>query len=255
MQDPHEPFQPRQASSAPPFSVGSVLSRAPAVWARNAGPFTVVALLLQLPPFALAVGRRFLHGPVVGPDLLQTAVDNFFGLATAGALTYGVLRALRGERTRTGAMVAIGLRNFGRIFVTSFAVGLVTFVGSLALIVPGIVAIVGLYVAIPAAVAEPGIGALVEAPRRSWELTRGRRFPVLGVAAVSFITFTVAIILVVTLLRLMVGMVPWPAGMALTRTFMAIAAGILYTVPAVAYHDLRVEKEGVSTADLVKVFE
>ena len=35
---------------------------------------------------------------------------------------------------------------------------------------------------------------------------------------------------------------------ALVSTFAAIA-------PAVAYHDLRVAKEGVSTADLARVFE
>ncbi|HSN14996.1 MAG TPA: hypothetical protein VLT61_10210 [Anaeromyxobacteraceae bacterium] len=248
-------MQAPPASPARTFSVGGALSRVPSTWARNAAPFTVVALLVQLPAFALAVGRRALYGPVTGPDLVQTIADNVLGLVTAGALTYGVLRALHGEKTSAGAMLAVGLRRFGRIFTTSLAVSVVVFAGSLALLIPGIVALAGLFVAVPAAVAEPGLGALVEAPRRSWELTKGRLFPVLGVVVVAFGVFTLAMTLVVVLLKLAVGMVPWPAGLALSRTCMAIAAGVLYSVPAVVYHDLRVEKEGVATEDLVKVFE
>ncbi len=34
-----------------------------------------------------------------------------------------------------------------------------------------------------------------------------------------------------------------------------VGSRLLFTAPAVAYHDLRAEKEGVSTDELVKVFQ
>lgn len=247
---------PAPAPGNPPFSVGRVISRTFSVWSRNALVFTGVALLINLPAIALAFAGAGLtnRGPA---SALKPLLENVLALVTSGALTAGVLQSLGGERPGIGRLLATGLRKAGWIFLISLGVGLLVGCGTVLLIVPGLIALSGCYVAVPAVVAERDRGG-TDAISRSWELTRGRRMKVLAVALVFAlgalaVTFALGALFgyAATLLTGGVGQ----GTMGLLEILAIVLAGIAQCAPAVTYHDLRVEKEGVSTEQLAAVFE
>lgn len=256
-----EPMQageasPSQVTSGPAFSAGRVISRTFSIWGRNALVFSGVALLIHLPSIALAFAGVGASGPNDPVTLLKAFLSNVLSLVTAGALTIGVLRSLAGERPGIGALLATGLAKLGWIFLISFGVGLLVGCGTLLLVVPGLIALAGCYVAVPAVVAERNGSR--DAISRSWELTRGRRWPVLG-AAVVFAVGTVALAYVA---GAAIGWASYAAtgrvgggALGLVEIVAVALGGIAQCAPAVAYHDLRLEKEGASTEELAAVFE
>lgn len=246
------------APAVPGFGAGSVLSRAFSVWARNFPSFTAVAILFALP--ALLVTAL---GPAPEESRFGTPLARFLGnvltLATTGALTHGVLQALDGREVRLGAMLATGVRKLGKLFLVSLGVGLLAMFGLLLLVVPGLIALCAFWVAAPVAVAEQGGAG--EAMSRSATLTQGYRWPVL---AALLVTFGAALALA-AIAGFGVGFaatvlagpeaVDHPAVDAIIELLSTVASGFLYAAPAVAYHDLRVLKEGVDTGQLSRVFD
>ncbi|HLE43803.1 MAG TPA: hypothetical protein VJB36_07300 [Methylomirabilota bacterium] len=239
----------------PAFSAGAAIGKTFSVWARNFVPFTLVALAIEAPLIALTAVHGAEEFPV-GWRYLVSFGENLLGLVTTGALTYGVLQALRGERPGVGPMLAVGARRLGWLFLVSLGVGLAVACGLFLLVVPGIIFGVGLYVAVPALIAEPGSGA-TEALGRSWELTRGRRLQVFAVALVLLIVLFVG----TSLLAIPVGFSAAGTGqihtgyLLLARIGGTVVSGLFFSAPAVVYHDLRVEKEGVGTETLAAVFD
>jgi hypothetical protein len=125
--------------------------------------------------------------------------------------------------------------------------------GLILLVVPGAILACALAAAIPAAVVErPGVlGAL----KRSFALTKGKRSAIFAIFLVlSVIAFGVSIFGSYLLPALLASISPL-AGVALGLVVNAAFGTLLWIAPAVIYHDLRVEKEGVATAELAAVFE
>ena len=166
--DGSTPRSPPGPPPAPPFIPGEVIGVALAVWSRHALAFTAVALVVQVPALALELRR----GP--GGDAASAwgllFFGSFVGLVSEGAITLGVLQALRGERPRVGAMLAVGAKRLWLLFTVSFTYGISVLGGLFLLVVPGLLALAAGYLAIPAAVAEPGLG-MEGALRRSWART------------------------------------------------------------------------------------
>ena len=127
------------------------------------------------------------------------------------------------------------------------------FFGTLLLVVPGVILFCAVAAAIPAVMAE-GKGP-VEAVRRSFALTKGRRFSIFVVSLVMGIVAWIA--------GAIAGFLPFAVGGGTASLVAALFVFALEAVvtplwtllPAVVYHDLRIEKEGVDTAELAKVFE
>jgi hypothetical protein len=249
---------PAPDPSSPPFSVGRVVGRTFSIWGRNALPFSAIALLVSSPVIALAwagvtAGERA-RGPL---PLLLALLESVLALVTSGALAAGVLQALRGERPAMGRLLVIGLRKLGWLVLVSLGVGLAVGCGTALLVVPGLLALSGLYVTVPALMAEPERGA-GDALSRSWELTRGHRWKVLALA----LLFSLG----AGLLSIAAGRGIAHGSVALTgsvgggalglvQAVAVVLGGLAHCAPAVAYHDLRVEKEGASTEELAAVFE
>jgi hypothetical protein len=239
---------------APSFGVGSVLSRTLSVWWENVLVFSGVALLLQSPAL---VGTVILGAPVGAPDArreiaraLLNALTGLLSLVVSGALTFGVIQSLRGKTVRFGEILGVGASRSWRIFVVALGAGLVILGFSLLLIVPGIMAACALFLAVPAAVVEPDRPAL----RRSRELTKGHRLTIFLLFVVFWLVGMVATGIAGFATVLSHG--PPSTGLLLfVQLAGVIAGGLGSTWPAVAYHDLRVEKEGVDTAELARVFE
>lgn len=242
--------------AAPPvahaFSAGSVIGKGFSVWFANFVPFSVVTLAVYLPVLVLAALKPPEGG--AGWDLADLLLSALASLVTAGALTYGVLESLRGGRVSVGALFGTGFSKMGSVFAVSFRVGLWVFLGTLLLVVPGIVWYCSLFVAIPTVVVEASLPGSADVLERSRALTKGSRWGifavVLVVAVVGLASFGVA-----GLLGALAQVLPAPVPVVLATAVVALASTFGACASAVAYHDLRLAKEGVSTADLVKVFE
>ncbi len=257
-----------------PLGVGAVLARTLRAWWAHALAFSAMSLVAYAPVmaafgvFTWSVVASLQGGRGAPPSparlLEQTAILFAGALATTalsvvemGAVTYGTVRFLNGERARPGQMIAVGLRRGLPVVGTGFVVWIVTVAGTILLVVPGVVFLVAASLAVPAATVERlGVGGAL---RRSFELTRGSRWTLFAAGLV---------ILVVTWLlsaavQLGVGALPLVLGPAKAFTVMVLASQLgsaLFSVlPAVAiavcYHDLRRAKEGVDTAELARVFE
>lgn len=256
--EPHPAPSPLPAVPAPvAFSVGGVLSRSFTVWFRNFVPFSAVTLLVYAPVFAVAIAAPADGGP--GWSFLDRVVSGLADLAVTGALTWGVLQSLHGRRVGVGNLLRTGLRKMGWVFLVSFAVGLWLLLGVLLLVIPAIVWYCGLYVAVPAVVVEADLG-VNEALRRSRSLTAGHRWAILAVVVVVFLVtmlglFAASLIAGVAFAGIGTGEVPHVVEASILTAVLAASSTLGACASAVAYHDLRVAKEGVSTADLVKVFE
>jgi hypothetical protein len=145
-------------------------------------------------------------------------------------------------------MIARGIGAMGKVLLTSLGVGLMAGVATMFLIVPGVIVWCGLFVAVPVAVMEPGQGGI----DRSWELTKGHRWSILAVLA--------ALMLVGLAAGAGAGLILFRAlgprfGPLFVDIIVVVAGSIGSIAPAVTYADLRAEKEGVNTDDLVAVFE
>ncbi|HUL60635.1 MAG TPA: hypothetical protein VLU43_15250 [Anaeromyxobacteraceae bacterium] len=260
------------------FSVGGVIGKTFSTWAKNLLPFTVLSLLVQLPMYATSLWNQYaIYGGYpsfqqmaerareqaaagAGPfaqftPLVVTGwlVMWVLMLVQMGALTYGAIQHLAGRKVSVGPLIGAGFRRVWTVFVTGLVSGLVVMLGMTLFIVPGIILACGLAVAIPVVMAE-GKGAFA-AIGRSFALTKGKRFAI-------FLAFFVMLLVVWTTSALS-GLLPLALGggtASLVGGVVALLVAALFAplgtlLPAVVYHDLRVAKEGVATADLVKVFE
>jgi hypothetical protein len=132
----------------------------------------------------------------------------------------------------------------------AFLAGLITGVGFMLIVVPGIIAAVMLWVAIPVAVVErPGVIASL---KRSADLTKGFRWTIFGILfAIGLVLIVITMILSFALLSA-AGFTVYSIGVwVLQALFGAFSA----TAAAVGYYFLRATKEGVDIADIAKVFD
>jgi hypothetical protein len=130
----------------------------------------------------------------------------------------------------------------------AMAVGL----GFLLLLIPGVILAVGLALAIPAVVLEPGTSAS-GALSRSWELTRGARWRIFGLGITLLVLLYVPVVAITGLFALLIPQSGGMFGAASLGMVMAIAVGglvqmfiypLFYCVLTIAYYDLRVRREG-----------
>jgi hypothetical protein len=250
------------------FSVGAVISRTFSVWWSNLfrfgllGLLTFVPMLVGIGGMAVAMSRR-VPGRAVAPEPMVAVLgaggyllSMFFMVVEMGALTLGAVDAIAGRKPRIGTMLRVGLRRAGPLFLAGLLLWLLIMAGMLLLVVPGIILGCATAVAIPACVAE-GKGPIASL-RRSFALTRGHRFELFAAFLVVLLATSMVNMFAQVVLTLVTATLAPRFAPLLMLPLVAMYA-FMYTLPimlpAVAYHDLRVAKEGVVTADLLKVFE
>jgi len=248
-------------SAGAQFRVGSVISRGIAVFFRNIVAFAITSIVAFLPAVILSVllvGSAAMGQPMGGGAviLMLIVMLAFFVCYfwVLGALTYGVIMDLRGNRPSVGAMLSGSLRALVPVVLTGLVVGGAVGVGFIFFIIPGLFLLCMFWVAVPAAVVEQqGVGAALT---RSRQLTAGRRWSVLGV-----IVLWAIIAMVVQMIVAMIfgeGMGPGAAeqpgllGSIVGAVVSMLVGGIAAAVNAVGYHDLRVEKEGGDAASMAR---
>lgn len=246
------PPVPALSPAAPAFTAGGVIGKSFSVWFANFVPFSLVTLAVYAPIFVLAALMPPNGGS--GWDLADRLLSMLAELVVAGALAYGVLEALRGGKVSTGALFGTGFRELGAVFAVSFRVGLWLLLGTILLVVPAVVWYCALFVAVPAIVVEAKLSSSADALQRSRDLTAGSRWAIFAVVLVVF-GVRVASVAIAGVVGAVAQALPQPLPVLLAVAVVALASTLGACASAVAYHDLRLSKEGVSTAELVKVFE
>lgn len=261
------------AVAGEPFRIGTCLSKALSVYFANFVSFTAMGLLVLVPGFMvlLMFFGNLLAG--LGPALLTgesrlqltpLTVAGFLAAFIAvlalqylliGTVVYATLRFLQGSTPPATAALAQGLKRsvplFGLAAVTTVLVG----AGLLLLVVPGIVIALMICVAVPVLMVEDG--GILSSLSRSRDLTKGLRWQLLGVFLAA-LAGCIAVTAVVTLPFDF--LLPREGAITLAGAIIEAAAQLFTTVflavlVAVVYHELRVAKDGVSTAQLAAAFD
>ena len=235
------------------FSAGSILGAGFSIYFRNL-PMLGLLTAIGFAPY----GAYMLWSPLDSSTFAGLFVGLFLygvcGTLVVGGLTYGVVASLRGSRdVNLWSTFGRSLRVLPRIVLLSIIVELAVILGLLFLIVPGFIVAMMLFVAVPAAVMEGrGIG---KALQRSGDLTDGHKgslFVVLLVVTVPMLVLSFQLDFVL------------PAVQGFDPSYGAILdfvitdflyGGIMATCAAVAYHDLRILKEGVDTEEIAAAFD
>jgi hypothetical protein len=255
-----------------PLGVGEILDRSLKLYLSNFGKIigtaaaVVLMTVLVLGGIGLVAGGGiFLMGGVEAPDGSPdiVAIVLIAGGALAGMIVYmagaGVLQGAiihavsdlyLGEVFEMKSVIRRAWGRAGAIIATWFLTGLAAFFGYLLCIVPGVIMIIAWSCAVPIVLLE-GHGA-TDAMRRSWHLTKGRRWEILVIMILLWVVSTILsqlancvgpavagvggepdaaagiLILVLTVSGMLVQLLVWP----------------LYSIATtIIYYDLRVRKE------------
>jgi hypothetical protein len=267
-----------EAATEAAFRVGPVLGRGFGLLFKHLLPFGGAAMIMFLPIFAIVALVTTTPMPVNQLLwLIGVAVVLVFLLAyvaTAG-IAYGTFEALRGGTPGLGSCLRQGFAQFfpvlGVAILTLLALaatllpgmligaaagrGLLILLVLLSLI-PMFMVMTMLWVAIPACVVErPGVTASLG---RSAALTKGERWRVFGIIVI-LVNWGISLVSnVITVPLSSFG--ASAATMAIVGGLVGIVTTGLYTalnavMAAVAYHDLRVAKEGIGIDQIAAVFD
>lgn len=261
------------------FDTGNVIAKTFSIWMGSFVPFTALAALVYSP---MIVWILVLHAATPSPavvmlSLLAIPATLVLSQLITAALIFGVFQRLRGERASIGRCVSVAMARVlpvigvgilvvllyllpllpaGAVGVAaaiggpaSENVGLALLLGLLGLI-PAIAIALGLMAAVPAVVVER-IGVL-GALSRSWTLTRGSRLQILLIAFVIGLVVGVVGCVFQMPTQAMPG---HPAGPILDLVGDILMAPLQAILPAVIYHDLRVNKEGIASDELAAIFD
>jgi hypothetical protein len=247
------------------FRLGQVFSRAWSVFSGNFLTFTLVTGIASLPGLLIqqpTPGSQVAPFQNVGLGIFAVLLSVVLGTLSQAVVLYGAFQVMRGRPIDLAQSARIGLRRFFPIVGLAISMTVLVFLASLLLVVPGLMLFVMWLVATPACVVE-GLGPF-RSMGRSRELTKGHRWKVFGLqlailipalvvgGIVGAVIFAVSgasgFLAVATALSTTLGQVVNLIWSAIWKAFYAI-------VIVVAYHDLRVAKEGVDTDQIVAVFE
>ncbi|HSN15844.1 MAG TPA: hypothetical protein VLT61_14525 [Anaeromyxobacteraceae bacterium] len=269
-----QPFPTTPVGQSAPVTgvtVGSLVSRTFSTWWANVARYALLLLLAYVPIFVAGVVAAVTFGagvlkpapgtvPTFPPGLIPIIaiaglVTLVIGLVLFGGMTYGALQHLAGRKVTLGAMIGAGLRRAWPLFLVGLAAYLLVLAGFVALVVPGILIGMGLSVILPVVVAEEsaGVGAAI---KRSFALTKGSRGTIFGAAIVVLVAmWAVSLIGNVATAALAGNQVLAILGLVLSLLLQIAMTPLSMILSAVAYHDLRVAKEGVDTSSLAAVFD
>jgi MFS family permease len=265
LMEPRVPEPPGSPRLLRPRSVGELLTDAFELYRRHwQNLFLIVAVIaIPLSFLQVLVGDFWIRQGLTEEELrngVEVTVNGAFvgGILASfvvaitsilmwtvltGAITRAAAGTFLGRDLDIGESYRYGFARFWSIVLVGLLSGLAIAVGFLLLIVPGFIVLTFLTCAIPALVIEDKRGR--EALRRSWNLVRGRGWPVFGTILVAFLINGI----VNSLLTAPFGD-NWAA-----RSIGASIASII-TMPYMAlvgvfiYLDVRVRKEQYSAAEL-----
>jgi hypothetical protein len=242
------------------FRVGRVLIRAWQILAANFFFFFIVTIIVALPMAVLEIDLR---SPGFGWSAELGRSSPTFGWSFAIAfilgsilhtigqavLLFGAFQSLRGDQVRPIEALRRALSRFfplaGLGILSTLGVG----VGTILLVVPGLILAVMWAVVVPVCVVER-LGPTASMSR-SFDLTRGHRWKLSGIM--------IPLLAVQEIGRRLVPFLLAPAGLVVMSLGVVLWAALWIAywncVLIMTYHDLRVAKEGVDTAQIAAIFD
>lgn len=273
MTDATADFAPSQQS----LGVGSIIGESFSIFFRK----IITILMIAIVPSAIAF---LLSGTLQGwdvmtgaslPDFSSTSyIVSYVASLVIGMAIFGMIIAMMvqfaydaklGRPANLGAYFSNGIKHLLPIVVLTIVFYIATSILSLALIVPGLWLAAALFVYVPAIVIDgSGFGGL----GRSWRLTKGYRWPLVGLVIVTMLVLIIVMAVLVGGLTVGVlgtgfadfGSTDVGLGTILPLFLIqsvgnAIAYGFGSVVVALAYARLKEIKEGVGIDGLMSVFE
>lgn len=233
------------------FSAGSVLAAGFSLYFRNLPLFGLLTAIGFAP-----YGAYKLWSPAPAVLLSQLAVEIglllICGAIVQGGLTYGVVTSLGGNSdVDLRTILRRSIRVLPRILLLSIVAGLIVGLGLILLVVPGIILGLVLFVAVPASVMEGG--GINKALKRSSSLTSGHKGSLFGVSIAIGAPAGVFSVVLTTLV--VQGFDPLFAGILDFVISDFLFTGLFAACAAVAYHDLRIVKDGVDTEEVAAAFD
>jgi uncharacterized membrane protein len=232
------------------FRIGQVFSQASAVFSRHFLMFFVVALVAALPRVLLEAEGGAVGAQAAGRIIIGLFLSLVLGTLAQAVLVYGAFQDMRGRPVNLADCLRIGLGRFFAIIGLAICMSIGIMIGTLLLIVPGIILAVMWFVATPACVVEQ-LGPM-SAMGRSSELTKGHRWKIFGM--------WLLVVIGALIISVIIGAVLGLAGSSVLVTLGTLAWtgvwGAFYAIfVVVTYHDLRVAKEGVDVHQIASVFD
>ena len=229
------------------FRIGSVLSRAWNVLFANFPFFFLVAVVTALPgavwPLVVDPTKHLVA------NVLVTVVSIVLGTIGQAVILVGAFQYLRGEPVQAGEAFRQAMARFLPLVGLGILYGLGVGIGFVLLIVPGLILLARWAVVIPACLVEGT--SPTDSMSRSASLTEGNRWKVLGVLLLTIIVF----LIVYSIFHLALN----PAGIYATQIGTLLLQGVwgafFNCLAIMIYHDLRMAKEGISSKQIVAVFD
>lgn len=246
----------------PPLGVGALIGETFRIYAQRFVPVTLAAFLPYLA--TTLITAAFLGIDVaVGQDPDDPTELNFAAFpivwilsSIATAIATGVVVQIAyGVKTNRsipiGVIVAHTMRSLVPIVVLTIVTTVLAGIAAVALILPGLYLWAMWSLIVPAIVVESaGFGAM----RRSAELTKDYRWPVLGTLTLILVCMIGVSILLTALLAIVMATAGGIVALVLQSLLGAIPFALLCVLLALIYARLREIKEGISVDSIVDVF-
>lgn len=200
--------------------------------------FFIVALSFNIP---LTLAQLFGVGQV-----LNFIVAILCGIGLAICFSYGSIQAMNRTRPNAIAMLRqVTRRDIGKLLTLGLIQTIAIVIGSIALVLPGLLVLARWMVAVPAMIAEDT--DITASLKRSSDLTQDRRWRVLGVwFFCSFSIFAAYLVLFIPILGAFGIGIGSTAFITIGAVTGSLVSMIIYSVPPVLYLFLRQEKEGTA---------
>lgn len=236
-----------------PLSLGEILDVSFGLYRALFVPLLLVTIGTQGLPMVLSIyitasGGLFANLRLYVVVLMASIIAS--GLASA-ASTFILSENYMGRRLSAGDALRRSMPFLGRVIMLALLTTLLVGLGFMLFLIPGLILLAGLVLATPALVIEDRAHA-TDAMGRSWALSRGYRWKVLGCVVVTVLlivlpTFALGTATSVSAFR-NGGVVTVPSvigivWLTIAQALQMLIYPLLYCVLTVAYYDLRVRKE------------
>jgi hypothetical protein len=200
----------------------------------------------------------------VALTLAYTILVIVLSLVATGATVFVVSESYLGRAITAREALSRALPFVVPLIIVSILVGLVAFVGFLLLVIPGLIAVCGLAVTVPALVVESS--SSTDAMGRSWALTRGYRLRMFGLFVLIFLLILIPYVAIMGAAGVAAavagatGAKGFSTAILLLGTVLAAIVQLLLSplyqaALVIAYYDLRVRKEGFDLELLASVLQ
>ena len=241
------------------LAVGDIVSSTFQRWFDNFGQVFVISFMFTVPIFIvnafILAGLPdvpdnvddFDFGNFIARSLGGTIVSVLLSIVLTAALSYTFIKLFRGESVHPADALQAVISNLGPIVIFALIAAVLTAVGFILLVIPGLLAIIALSMGTPAILNEHIRGG--SAAARSFQLISGNWGVAFGVVAIGFV--------INILVSLAVGGIAAPGalsfpdfgnfGLPQSLVQMAASALIAPVVPALAtalYFELKGRQEG-----------